>query len=248
MNQSRIREACTCLELFAVKTIIQLPRARRSRIRQAFTLLELLVVMAIIGVLAGLLMPGIQGAVMNGKQVNALNSARQIGFALRMYANDNDGAYPTKQNSYGEDIVTSNDAFRGLIPTYLDTERVFTVAGSKAGPSADNVINDAAHILQAGENHWAFVSGPTPGSNSNWPLIVDHTDGMGYYVTQEGQLGGTWKGTKAIAINADNSAHMVPLVAQGEKRFIPRFDDKTKNALTVADYMGDSAKLLEPAR
>jgi len=246
MNNSRIRQSFALLGVLAV-VAIKPPPTNKPGIRQAFTLLELLVVMAIIGILAGLLMPGIQGAVMNGKQVNALNNARQIAIALRMYANDNEGAYPTKQNSYGEDIVTSNDVFRSLFPVYLDTEKVFVVAGSKAGPSADNVITDAAHILQLGENHWAFVSGPTPTSNSNWPLIVDHTDGTGYYVTQEGQLGGTWKGTKAIAINADTSAHMAPLVAQGDKRFIPRFDDKTKNALAVADYMGNDAKLLEPA-
>ena len=220
----------------------------KSSLHRAFTLIELLVVMAIIGVLAGFLVPAMQGAALTGKQTNAMNNARQIGLALRMYSNDNDGAYPTKKNSYGEDIVTSNDAFRSLIPTYLDNERVFAVTGSKTGPSADNVTDEASQILKAGENHWAFVDGLTPVSNSNWPLIVDHTDGTGNYVMQEGQLGGTWKGTKAVTINADTSGHIVPLVAAGNKRFIPRFNDKTKNALAVNEYMGDTVKLLEPTQ
>jgi hypothetical protein len=192
-------------------------------------------------------MPAIQNAALNGKQMNALNNARQIGVALRMFANDNDGGYPVTTNSYGENIVTSNDAFRSLIPTYLDNERVFIVAGSKAGPSADNVIDDASHILQQGENYWAFISGLNSSSNSNWPLVVDNTDGTGNYVTEQNQLGGTWKGTKAVTINADISARLVALVGTGDKRFIPRYNDKTKNALTVSDYMGDGVTLLEPA-
>ena len=219
----------------------------KSNLRRAFTLIELLVVMAIIGILAGFLVPAMQGAALTGKQTQAMSNARQIGLALRMFANDNDGNYPLTTNSYGENITTSNDAFRSLIPTYIDNEKVFAVAGSKAGPSADNVIDDVAQILQPGENYWAFIAGLSPTSNSNWPLIVDNTDGTGYYVTEENQLGGMWKGTKAVMINADMSAHIVPLQGTGDKRFIPRYNDKTKNALTVSDYMGDGVTLLEPA-
>jgi hypothetical protein len=43
---------------------------------------------------------------------------------LRAYAGDNDGAFPTEKNSYGEPIVTSNDAFRSLIPAYCDNEKI----------------------------------------------------------------------------------------------------------------------------
>ena len=215
--------------------------------RKAFTLIEMLVVISIIGILAGIAIPIYKTAMVNAKMHGAMSNARQIGMALRMYANDNDGAYPTKQNSYGEDIVTSNDAFRSLIPTYLDTERVFAVGGSKAGPSADDQIQDAAHILQPGENHWAFISGLTSISKSTWPLIVDHTDGTGHYTTQENQYGGTWAGTKAVVIYTDGSARVQPLSGTGDQRYLPRPDDKTKNALEVAEYMGDDVKLLEPA-
>jgi prepilin-type N-terminal cleavage/methylation domain-containing protein len=214
----------------------------------AFTLIELLVVMAIIGTLAGILMPAIQKAVVNGKQLNAMNNAHQIGMALRMYSNDNDGNYPSGTNSYGQQIVTSNDAFRSLIPTYLDTEKVFPLAGSKIAPSADNDIQDAAHILQSGENYWSFISGLNSTSNSNWPLIVDSTDGTGNYSTQEGAVGGMWKGLKAISINTDGSSHIVVLLGTGNTRYLPRFDDKTKNALAVSDYMGTTAQLLEPVQ
>ena len=33
----------------------------------------------------------------------------------------------------------------------------------------------------------------------------------------------------------------------GNQRYLPEFDDKTKNALAVQSYMGAGALLLEPA-
>jgi len=217
------------------------------RTSTAFTLIELLVVISIIAILAGLAMPVYTKIIMNGKQANAMNNARQIGLGLRLYSNDYDGTYPTKKNSYGEDIKTSNDVFRSLVPTYVDSEKVFAVGGSKAGPAVDGDISSAARIVAPGENHWAYIDGLSTSSNSNWPLIVDHTDGTGSYTDKEASLGGTWRATKAVVVNTDMSAHLTPLLGAASKRFIPRSDDKTKNALLVSEYMGEGAKLLEPA-
>jgi hypothetical protein len=130
----------------------------------------------------------------------------------------------------------------------VDTEKVFTVGGSKTGAIADNQMDEPAKILAKGENHWAYVAGLNSTSNSNWPLIVDHTDGTGLYSTKETDLGGLWAGGKTIVVFTDSSAAIKPLLPQGEKRYLPRFDDKAKNALTVNDYMGTDAKLLEPAQ
>lgn len=220
----------------------------KTSLRAAFTLLELLIVIAIIGILAAVAMPVYQVAMRNGKMNGAMQHARQIGLALRIYANDHDGNYPLKKNDYDEDIVTSNDAFRSLIPAYLDNERVFTAPGSKAGGTADNKMETPAEMLQPGENHWAYISGLSSTSNSNWPLIVDHTNGSGKYTKKETELGGTWVGTNAIVVNTDGSARMVPLLGGGETRYIPRFNDRTKDALVLEEYMGDGAKLLEPAK
>ena len=62
--------------------------------RAGFTLIELLVVMAIIMVLASLLFPTFAPAKAKGRQVSCLNNLRQLGLAMSLYCEDNDGLYP----------------------------------------------------------------------------------------------------------------------------------------------------------
>lgn len=216
--------------------------------RHGFTLIELLVVISIIAILAAVSVPVYQSVMLSGKQTAALNNARQIGLGVRMYANDNDGTMPGAQMEDGKVASTSNDAFRVLVPTYIDSEQVFTVPSSKVGGKADEDISTKAKILERNENHWAYVAGLSTSSKSTWPLIVDHTTGSGYYSDREGDIGGTWKGTKAVVVHADNSAKLIKLLGTGSRMYIPRADDKNKNALTVQDYMGDAVQLLEPAK
>src|SRR5262249_46047023 len=114
------------------------------------------------------------------------------------------------------------------------------------GKKADNKIEPESRALERGENHWAYVSGLGETSNPSWPLVVDHTDGSGYYTNVEGEKGGTWRGLKAIVIRCDSSAQAIRLSGKGSKRFLPRHDDDQRNALSVGDYMGRDARLLEP--
>ncbi len=221
---------------------------KKTNLRLAFTLIELLVVISIIAILASIALPSMNVALVNARIAKSVSDARQIGIALRVYSNDNNGAFPSGKNDYNEPINTSNDAFRSLFPAYLQNEAIFTIATSKAGSKADNKIENPSDILERGENHWAYISGLNSSSNSMWPLVVDSTDGSGFYTDKETELGGTWKGLKAIVVNTDNSATAIKLLGTGSKRYLPRFDDKSKNALVLNDYMGDGAKLLEPAR
>ena len=216
--------------------------------RRAFTLIELLVVIAIIAILAGIAGPALTGAILNGKIAQATANARQVGIGLRMFAQDNEGLYPVDRDSEGRAIVSSNDAFRELIPAYMDSEAVFAVASSPVGKRADNNINSPAQILERKENHWAYIAGLTTSSHSAWPLVVDHTDGSGRYTVQENTPGGTWKGVKAIVVRTDTSASSVRLLGSGRAKYLPRHDNRTKNALDVRDYMGTSVDLLEPLR
>src|SRR5450432_480929 len=96
---------------------------------RAFTLIELLVVISIIAILAGIALPVFSSVQVKGAQTKALSNAKQIGLAMKIFATDNNGNYPSYTLVSGKPGVApvsdSNTAFAQLIPDYIPGEDIF---------------------------------------------------------------------------------------------------------------------------
>jgi prepilin-type N-terminal cleavage/methylation domain-containing protein len=60
----------------------------------AFTLIELLVTVAIIGILAGLLLPSLAAAKRRSQGIYCMNNSKQLALSLSLYASDFHELYP----------------------------------------------------------------------------------------------------------------------------------------------------------
>jgi len=194
----------------------------------AFTLIELLVVISIIAILAGIALPVFSSVQTKGAQTKALSNAKQIGLALKLYATDNNGNFPSYTLTSGKPTTTtvqySNYAFAQLFPDYLQSEQIFWLAKSKwctTSPPDDKIDQSGTYppvdTLKQGENEWAYVVGLSDTSNASWPLLADGfaSEQDHSYVVDETAKGGVWKGKAAIVIRVDASGTVMKTHSTG---------------------------------
>ena len=90
--------------------------------KKGFTLIELLVVIAIIAILAAILFPVFAQARERARMISCLSNMRQMGTALRMYAQDYDEVYPALRLGSAIDSNPANqvdDVFNDNAPYML---------------------------------------------------------------------------------------------------------------------------------
>lgn len=199
---------------------------KRNSTPNAFTLIELLVVISIIAILASIALPAFIGVQKRAKQTKDMSNAKQILLALKQFATDNNGVFPSNGPAAtyagGTPLAAggaSNDAFWWLFPTYLTDENLFIVGGSHwCKSTADNKLDvptatTRTDTLAPGENAYAYVLGLNDTSNAGFPLIADaFVNPIGAppaYSTDNGVPGGVWSGAKGIVAFVDGSAQVM---------------------------------------
>ena len=90
---------------------------------RGFTLIELLAVIAVVGILASLLLPALARSKDRAKNIACLNNLKQLGVAVRLYADSNGGKLPIAEQLPSSPADPANPLPRisDLLAAYVGT-------------------------------------------------------------------------------------------------------------------------------
>jgi prepilin-type processing-associated H-X9-DG protein/prepilin-type N-terminal cleavage/methylation domain-containing protein len=150
--------------------------------RGAFTLVELLVVIGIISILIAMLLPALNKARQAAKAVQCASNMRQIGQAVQMYVNDNQGWIPGWHLSewpktFGPDPDQHNNPYwwQGLAPYVGKQYRLWGCPAASNAGVPDSVTGKTL----------SWIDGMPPFQITNpgnhcWPVeVMDHNMSIG---------------------------------------------------------------------
>lgn len=137
----------------------------RSRPSPGFTLIELLVVVALIAILAGLLIPVVQNAMVKGRITEALNNGRSIHQSLAASEIDRGSLWPASGGP--EAFKTSTDYWKWAVSNKT-LEVTFDFFAAYRVPKAHGV--DPSRFT-AENNAWCIVADVAESTHSATPVL-----------------------------------------------------------------------------
>ncbi|MEO5715412.1 MAG: hypothetical protein ABIT37_18180 [Luteolibacter sp.] len=173
--------------------------------------------LSVVGVIVWAIQPVVIRSHRNSELTEAINNARQIGFALFEFDTEY-GRFPDATTTSPVrrkagtllplGVKTSNDFFRQLIASGLVvSERMFfaKIAGAR---EADNWI-EGAHALEKGECGFAYLAGLSIQGNPGRPVVVTPL------IPGTDRFDRTKFDGRAVILKIDNSVTSVPIDRDG---------------------------------
>ena len=149
-----------------ISTMRKIIRGLKKLKANSFTLVELLVVISIIGLLAGLAVPAIQGGLDKAKQGVDVSNARQLGIIFFSEANENNGMY--RVNS---DLTNTQAAGNFLtIVQGMFSNGVLTSAKILSGQGV--IPANSTNAVTAANIAFGYVPNLSTSDDGQIPLII----------------------------------------------------------------------------
>ena len=125
------------IKLIELSELLKMKKTNRTtscsqHVANLFTLIELLVVIAIISILAAMLLPALKNARRTAYTITCANNMKQLGMAVHLYVDNNDGYIVPYSNTGGFSWYTSSPVYGYLAP-YLPMKINIGFDGKSAG-------------------------------------------------------------------------------------------------------------------